>query len=299
MTTFAELVDETMGMFGRFTGVVEQSCALQNSIDASETTLLLTDHTMIGRGLYEVDEELVLAQQGDSLSGTLVLVPFGRGQQGTAKVAHAAGARVTRAPRLPRARVKSTLNEVLAGLYPDLYAVKTDGSNRANLTQWGYPLPLDVEEVLDVQYSAPPWGNWIGVRRWRVDAKADTTDFATGYSLAIADPIWTGARLKVTYKSRPGRLVNDSDDFAAVTGLQGSASDLVVLGACAKLVAADELMRTQTNSVEQSQRSTISPAGAAANASRLMTTMFNERLEVERRALQARYGAPRIVRTWT
>jgi hypothetical protein len=117
--------------------------------------------------------------------------------------------------------------------------------------------------------------------------------------LAIADPIWTGARLKVTYKARPGRLVNDADDFAAVTGLPASASDLLVLGACAKLVAADELMRTQTKSVEQSQRSLVSPAGAAANSSRLMTTMFNERLEVERRALQARYGAPRMVRTWT
>jgi hypothetical protein len=299
MTTFLQLVDETLGMFASFTGQVEQQCALKGNITDSDLTLVLADPQMAGKGLYEIDEELVFATQGDALSGTLTIAPFGRGQQGTTPVAHSDGARISRAPRLPRARVKATLNEVLSGLYPDLFAVKLDENNLVSLTRWGYPLPADVEDVLDVQYFSAPFGNWVGVRRWRVDAKSDTTDFATGYSLAIGESLWPGARLKVVYKARPGKLVNDSDDFAATTGLQDSASQLLVLGACAQLIAADELLRTQPKAVEAAQRSLVSPAGAASNASRLMTTRFNERLDIEKRALNERYNAPRIVRTWT
>lgn len=299
MTTFAQMVDETLGMFSSFTGVVEQATSITQDVTPSGLSLVLTDHGMAGRGLYEVDEELVFATQGDALSGTLTIAPFGRGQQGTTAVAHSAGARITRAPRLPRSRVKLALNQAIRALYPDLFAVKMDESNSVSLTQWGYPLPADVEDVLDVQYLAPPWGNWIGVRRWRLDPKADPTSFATGYSLAIGDSIWMGSKLKVVYKARPGALVNDSDVFATVTGIQDSAADLPVIAACEKLIAADELLRTQTRSVEQSQRSTISPPGAAANASRLMHQQYTERLAVERRALQERFGGPRLVRTWT
>jgi hypothetical protein len=299
MTTLLQLVDETLGMFNSFTGAVEQQCALKGSITASDTTLVLADPSMIGKGLYEIDEELVFATQGDALSGTLTLAPFGRGQQGTTPAAHTDGTRITRAPRLPRSRVKAALNEVLAGLYPDLFAVKVDESNSITLNTWGYTLPADVEDVLDVQYLHPLFNNWIGVRRWRIDAKSDPTDFSTGYSLAIGDDLWTGSKLKVVYKARPGKLVNDSDDFSTVTGLPDSASQLLVLGACAQLIASDELLRTQPRSVEQAQRSLVSPAGAASNASRLMTTRFNERLDTEKRALNERYNAPRIVRTWT
>ena len=299
MTTFLQLVDETLGMFNSFTGAVEQQCALSGDITSSDTTLILADPAMGGKGLYEIDEELVYATQGDALSGTLTLAPFGRGQQGTTAVAHENGTRVTRAPRLPRSRVKAALNEVLSGLYPDLFAVKVDTSNTVALTTWGYPLPADVEDVLDVQYLHPLFGNWIGVRRWRLDTKSDPATFATGYSLAIADQLWTGATIKVVYKARPTALVNDSDVFTTVTGLQDSAAQLLVLGACAQLIASDELLRTQPRAVEQAQRSLVSPAGAASNASRLMTTRFNERLDIEKRALNERYNAPRVVRTWT
>jgi hypothetical protein len=293
------MVDETLGMFSSFTGVVDQSTSITQDLTANGLTLILADHGMAGRGLYEIDEELVFATQGDALSGTLTIAPFGRGQQGTAAVAHSAGARITRAPRLPRSRVKIALNQAIGALYPDLFAVKMDESNNVSLTQWGYPLPADVEDVLDVQYLAPPFGNWVGVRRWRLDPKADLTSFATGYSLAIGDSIWMGSKLKVVYKARPGLLANDSDVFTTVTGIQASAADLPVIAACEKLIAADELLRTQSRSVEQSQRSTISPPGAAANASRLMHQQYTERLAVERRALQDRFGGPRLVRTWT
>ena len=110
--------------------------------------------------------------------------------------------------------------------------------------------------------------------------------------------MWTGSALKVTYMARPTQLVNNSDDWT-LTGLPASSSDLAVLWAAERLVSGAELLRTQTGSVEQSQRSLISPAGAAANASRLMRQQFTERLAVERRALMSRYGLPRIVRSWT
>src|SRR5690242_14894426 len=152
MTTFLQLVDETLGMFASFTGQVEQQCALKGNIAADSLTMVLADPSMAGKGLYEIDEELVFATQGDALSGTLTIAPFGRGQQGTTPVAHSDGARISRAPRLPRSRVKAALNEVLSGLYPDLFAVKVDESNFIGLSpyNWGYPLPNDVEDVLDV-----------------------------------------------------------------------------------------------------------------------------------------------------
>lgn len=299
MPTFANLVDETLGMFASFTGVVEQACELSADITDADVSAILADRGMVGRGLYEIDDELVYAAVGDAATGTLTFSSFGRAQQSSSAVAHTAGARVTRAPRVPRSRVKSMLNQAILSLYPDLFAVKVDQSQTVSVTQWGYSLPADVEEVLDVQYRTPPFGNWVGVRQWRIDQMADSTDFATGKSLAIGQELWSSAPLKITYKARPGPLVNNADEWATVTGLPVSASDLAVLWASERLVSADELLRTQTRSVEQSQRGLISPAGAAANASRLMHQQFAERLAVERRALLNRYNLPRTIRMWT
>jgi hypothetical protein len=298
MTTFAELVDETIGMFSAFTGMVEQTCALSIAASPSDLSVVLTDQTMAGRGLYQIEDELVLTTQGDGLSGTMTIPPFGRGQQGTVAAAHAAGVQVTRAPRLPRKRVMQMLNQGITTLYPDLFAVKSDETNSVSVTKWGYGVPADVEQVLDVQYRTPPFGNWIGVREWRLDAFADTADFPTGKAISIGRELWVGAPLKITYAARAKQLVNAADDWSA-TGLPDSCSDLAVLWAAERLVSAEELMRTQTRSVEQSQRGLISPAGAAANASRLMHQQYTERLQVEKRALQAHYGLPRIVRSWT
>lgn len=298
MTTFAELVDETLGMFSAYTGVVEQVCALKSDVNTSDLTFVLTDPAMAGRGLYQVDDELVMATQGDALSGTLTIAPFGRGQQGSPTAAHLTGAMVTRAPRVPRNRAKKLLNSAIAALYPDLFQIKSDSSNTVKLTNWGYQIPADAEQVIDVQYREPPFNNWIGVRQWRTDSVSSTDDFVTGRSIAIGQPLWTGAPLKITYMARPAPLVNDADDWTA-TGLQSSASDLAVLWACERLITGDELLRTQTRAVEQSQRGLISPQGAASNASRLLHQQFTERLLVEKRALQTRYGLPRIVRSWT
>ena len=299
MPTLDNLVDQTLGMFTAFTGATDQVCYLLTDMTADDLSTRLSDPGHVGRGLYEIDNELIYAASGDTTNGALTIAPFGRGQQSSVPAAHTAGTKVTRAPRVPRARAIQMLNQAIAGLYPDLFVVKSDESQTAKLLRWGYPLPAEAEEVLDVKYRTPPFSNWVGVRQWRIDNASDTADYPPGRSISIGSPMWPGAPIKITYVARPKPLVSGSDDWAATTGLPDSASDLAVLWAAERLVSADELLRTQTRTVEQSQRGTVSPAGAAANASRLMHQQYTERLAVEKRALQAKYGLPRLIRSWT
>lgn len=56
-----------------------------------------------------------------------------------------------------------------------------------------YNLPADLESVLDVRWeSVGPTGQWVRVRRWSVDRDANVTDYPSGKSIDIFDPMSPG-----------------------------------------------------------------------------------------------------------
>jgi len=190
------------------------------------------------------------------------------------------------------------INEIIASTWPDLFAVQVDESNLTSATEITYSLPADCKRILDIRYDtlgSPRY--WEGIGSWRLDLRANTTSYPTGVAVDISHVTYPGRTLKVTYAAEPSPLVDGSDDFAATSGLPDSTSDLICLGAAARLVVSAELARTQMFSVEHASRVDAQPAGAATAASRYLQQLYQVRLEAERNRLAARYPI-RVQRTW-
>jgi hypothetical protein len=285
--SLAELVEETLGLLNDWTGQQAQQCTLTSELTLGGLTLFVDDIDAVGRGLVEVDEELVYVSTVDPTAGTASIPAWGRGQQGSTVAAHAVGARVTTAPRPPRHRVKARINRAITGLFPDLWAVGTlevPADDRAE-----YELPAAARFILDVQWQTVGLPvEWARVRSWRLNTQADPTDFPSGVAAAIPGvPI--GETLRIVYAAAPVELVNPGDDFAAVTGLPAGAADLPVLAAAAFLALGQELSRAQLATVEQQQRAEKISTGASMAASRMLRQEYTIRLASERRRLLATY----------
>lgn len=159
-----------------------------------------------------------------------------RGAYGTTAASHSSGAICRNAPRFPRASILRAINDTIRAVYPDLYAVATTTFLINGDLPIGYSLPAETREVIDVFYdSADATSHWPKVQRYAVNLNANTTEFATGRNIDIFDAIQDGATVQVVYKKEPSVLVNLADVFATVTGLQDSAKEAIVYGACARL----------------------------------------------------------------
>lgn len=230
MTTFADLVNEVFltlegwglnnGRAAFITTSTLTSGGLSFTVDSSEN---------IGAGVVEIEDELIYVQ---SVSGTTVTIaPDGRGYRGTTAASHAVGKRVTMNPVIPRVKVKRAINETIAGVYPTLRATATTTLSPVGYKR-AYELPAAFEQVLQVNYEASgPTGIWPQVTHYDVDLYADATDFPSGKSLTLIGPFEVGHTVKVTYLKRPTELVNDADVLATVSGLNDSATSLIVAGA--------------------------------------------------------------------
>ena len=287
MPSFGDMVEQTIGLLNDFTGMVPQQTTLVVPVDADDLVLTVDDGNQLARGLIEIDDELVYLSGFDLAGSTGTIPPWGRAQQGTTAAAHAIGARVTTTPRPPRDRVKKTLNQTIAALYPDLYVVATDV--QAGTDRGEYGLPATARFVIDIQtqFTGNPI-EWERARWWRFNNAADPTAFPTGVSVTIP-LIPLGQAIRTVYAAEPNQLAASSDDFEAVTGLDAGAADLVVFGTAADLLVGQEASRGQLATVEQTQRNDKIQTGASLATSRFLRQEFTVRLAAEKRRLLAKY----------
>lgn len=153
-----------------------------------------------------------------------------------------------------------------------------------------YGLPAGTASVIRVTFDTPgPDGIWQDMKSWRFDPSANTTAYATGKSIDLLGSVVPGYTVHVTYTKEPTPLALNGDDFAGVSGLPASCEDLVIYGACYRLLPSLEAARLQQRTVEQSERSVNVPAGAALNASKFYLGLFQARLQEETQKLQALY----------
>lgn len=300
MPTFAALVEETLGLLRSYSASQERKTYITTSITSADTLIPIADTDKVSETMIEIDEELIEIGSVDQLSGNATAFPWGRGQGGTTAASHALNARVTIAPLWPRFTVKQRINEVIGGLWPDLFAVKQDTSQTTSSTKVTYTLPALAREVIDVRWQtdggSPDY--WAGIRTWRMDPAANVALYPTGVTIDIGEGMSDGRQLRILYKAEPTPLVNDSDDYATVTGLPATSSDLVCLGAAARLIVSAELARTQLFTVEHTERAAATTGGSAVAASKYLMQLFQVRLGVERDRQFERYPM-RLMRTWS
>lgn len=286
MTTFdgilARIRQQTMGYAKDQSALTELAVAM----NPSDTSFTADPATVVSlsRGLAEIDDELILVKSYDRASGVVQIMGGinGRGAEGTVAAGHTLRSLITADPRFPRARMRETVNDVLQALYPQLVVFSTTSiSNLSVVYEYGMPADaLDVWAVSD--QTIGPSQVWMQGLNYRFNPTANPAAFPTGKSIQLFDPVTPGRTMFVKYTKSPSPLVNGGDDFAAVTGLPERCVDLVVWGACARLLPAYEAARLQQTSVESTERASLVPPSSATKTAQYYLAMYQQRLEEER-----------------
>lgn len=284
-TTLNDLINDVNTELHGLSSNLEQVTYLTEDVGLTDLVLSVNDASQVSRGLLEIDDEILWVSDANRSSNTVTIAPFGRGYRGTTPATHTANTMATDNPRFPRQTIKQRIQQALSEVYPEVFVVKSDVTNTVVPVTTTYPLPADCDNVLSVAFqTVGPSHLWEPVRRYMLHTDADTTSFPTGRSIDIADPMFPGQPIKITYTARPGTLVNNTDTLDS-TGLDDNFRDVLMYGACYRLVASLESARLQMTRIEQSDRAQYVSAGAATAGSKYYLGLFQERLQNERARL--------------
>lgn len=287
--TLRDLIDEVLNTLHGQTQTLEQLTWLTGDITDSDLSLMVDDAEQISRGLIEIDGELMWVASADRPSQTVTIAPFGRGFRDTEPAAHLTNAMVMNNPRFPRQAVMKAIQATLGALYPDVFQILTDESNTANPVVTTYGLPNNCDTVISVDWqTVGPTQLWKSVNRWTLEPNADPTAFPTGKAINIFDSMFPGRTIKVSYIAPPGGL-DDEGATLSETGLADSVRDVLVYGACYRLLASSEGSRLQVSTVEQQGRDNAVSASDVLQASRYFFGLFQQALQREAERLQKFY----------
>ena len=242
----------------------------------------------LNRALVELDTELIYISSVDENSGVATCPAWFRQQNGTpANDAFAVDSRVVINPVWPTYQLAKKITQGIGALYPALYQVK-ETNLASSATNGNYLLPSDVDGILRVTLEGTGPGQvQMPISRFSLD-----TISSDGFKYLRTAPGGAPGTLRVTYRAKP--VVPDPSDLAATwasTGLPDTAADLPVLYAVLASLPTADASKTQTNSVEQSDRNRLVQGGSANSTSRRLQEIYQARLLDERRKLTDRYPA--------
>jgi hypothetical protein len=288
-TTYANLVDDVLLNLSGYTLRQDRTTHLTGNITTSSTTLNLASVSNIGKGLIEIDDELIWIDSYDRISNTAVVPPYGRGYNGTVATSHSANTKVTVAPSFPKSVVKKTINDTIDAVFPKLFAVDTH-TFTLQATKTTYQLPADAETVLYVSWSVVgPSNEWLPVKSWRHDPLANATSFTTRNSVSVYDRISPGRTVQVYYLKKPSTLSASSDVFETVTGLPSSCKDVIMYGSAYRLASFIDPGRLTYTSAEADNTDTKIQYGSGASTARFLLALFTQRLTEESEKLRDVY----------
>ena len=286
MTTFAEMIDDTLMQLTGFSTFQDQATYLTAAIDSDDLTIPVADATAVSRGLVEIGSELIQVDNVNTTSGSLTIPPYGRGYRSSTPASHAIGSRVVSSPMFPRIMVKKALNDAIKSVYPELFAIGSTTFNfQPSIT--AYNLPAGALDVLQIRWqSTGPSKEWLPVRRYDVDKHAAVSEFANGVAVNVYDGITPGRSVKVTFTKEPSALDSESDVFTTVTGLPSSCEDLIRFGAAYRLVPFFDSARLSGQSAESDFGGANRQPSGASQLSRFLLQMYQVRLAEETKGLQ-------------
>lgn len=289
MSSFADLIDETTLALTGYTNRQDQATYLTSALTSSALTFQVADGTVLTRGIVEIDEELIWVDSFDRTTNTATIPAYGRGFRNTEPAPHTAGTRVTIAPSFPRSVVRKNVNLAIDGVYPDLFGTYyTTFQFQAAVTT--YQLPQEAIDILGASWQTiGPSKEWLPIRHYRVDRMANPVTWNSGKTISIREGIVPGRTVMVTYTKKPTNLQFDTDQFSPITGLPESSREVIILGAAYRTAAYLDLGRIPAATAEADAQQGNDPVGSAANISRYMYQLYQQRLQVEVRRLQEQY----------
>ena len=290
MPTLNEMVDEVRSSLAGYTLRQDRISYLNAAINTTDLAINIGSSANLAKGIIEIDDELIWIDNFSQTNSTLNAAPgFGRGYQGTTASPHAQYAQITLSPTFPRLMIKKAINDVINSLYPKLWSVAST-TFTFNASQTTYALPDDVESILYMSWQTTGSSlEWLPINRWRADPMANVATFNTQNTVNIYENIQPGRTVQVWYTTEPNTLDANTDDYADVTGLPASSVEVVILGACYKLLSYVDSGRINLSSAEADLNDTKIPSTAGVASSRYIYALYNQRLNDEALKLQDKY----------
>jgi len=301
MTTLSQMIDEVLINLSGYTYQQDRSTYITTAVttltspSTSPTILSLGDTSNVGKGIIEIDEELMWVDSFDRVSNNATVAPYGRGYLGTPASTHAADTKVTISPIFPRYVIKKAINDTIRAMGASLLAVKqTTFPFNAAVNTYEFE-NLNIENILTMSWQdTGPSKEWIRIKRWDFDPLADVDTWGSGsQTVTIYDWITPGRTVKVMYATPPTAMENSTDVFTTTTGYPESARDIVILGTSYRLLAYLDPARAGQISPQADETDGKRPYGASASATKQLFALYSQRLNEEVATLQNAYP-PRI-----
>jgi hypothetical protein len=298
--TLSDMINEVSMNLSGYTLTQDRSTYLRTAVttttssSASPTTLSLGSTDNVGKGIVEIDEELLWIDNYDRVGNTATVAPYGRGYLGTTAATHAADAKVTISPTFPRFSIKRAINDTIKSLSGMLFAADTTTITYSSAVST-YRLPatgnsLNIRNILSVAYeSIGPSKEWIPVRSWRPDLNANSTAFSSEQTISIYDTITSGRTIQIVYSKDPTPFTSNTEVFTTQTGLPDSCRDLVITGSIYRLLTNLDPARAAMVSPQADETDSKRPYGSSQSLTRQIYALYTQRLAEEIKSQQNRY----------
>jgi len=302
MATLADMINEVQVNLAGYTFQQDRSTYLKHAVttltSSSTAPLVLslgsTDN--VGKGIIEIDEELMWIDSFDRVASTATVSPYGRGYLGTTPATHVVDSKVTISPTFPRFNIKRAINDTIRSLGANIFAVKT-ATFTFNAAQSTYAFnDLNIKNIISLSWqSTGPSQEWVPIRRWDFDSVADSDAF--GYRAQTitlgADSPQPGRTVKVVYATDPNAFTSNTEEYVTQSGLPESTRDVVILGAAYRLLSFLDPARAAQTSPQADETDSKRPYGASQSATKQLYALYTQRLNEETKAQQQNYP-PRV-----
>jgi hypothetical protein len=301
MTTLADIVNDVQLDIQGFTYRQDRATYLTQSCTSGDLVLYVGSTDNIGKGIIEIDDEMMWVDSYDRQANTVTIAPFGRGYNSTTAVAHTANTKVVITPTYPRVAVIRAINDTISSVYPKVFAEGYyDFSFLASRTT--YQIPSEAVQILHMSWqTVGPTHEWLPIRQWRWDPLADnplwgvqSPDGVTGgfsKTVSLYDNILPGRTVHCVYAKQPVPLVNETDNFESTTGLPSSMRDVIIYGATWRLSSFMDPARISITSAAADEYDSKRPYGTGANVTKQLQQIYLQRLEEESLKQKLQYPA--------
>jgi hypothetical protein len=300
-TTLEDMIDEVLINLAGYTIQQDRATYLKNAVttttssSASPLILSLGSTESVGKGIIEIDEELMWVDSYDRISNTATIAPYGRGYLGSTPDVHSADKKVTISPTFPRHSVKRAINDTIRSLGSGIFALKsTSFTFNAAKTTYAFN-GLNIKNIITMSWeSIGPSKEWVPIRRWDFDSTADTTAFgANAQTVTLGEYPVSGRTVRVVYATDPAPFTTNTQDYSTQTGLPESTKDVAILGAAYRLLTYLDPARAAMVSPQADETDSKRPFGASQSATKQLYALYQQRLAEEAKSQQQNYP-PRV-----
>ena len=280
-------IDRTRDLL--LSGTVESLNRLNGDISAADTATFTVEFStgpITAGSIIEIGTELMYVT---SVSGQNVTVMRGYASSAAAD-SHIDGSIIRSNPQYPAHMILDALNDDLNDLSAKgLYQVKVVPTFTYSAATQGYNLASDVLAVHRVTFTDESSDkSEPEVRRWSLRRNRDTSTFASGVALVLADEPTSGQTVRVEYKA-PFTTLSATTTALTDTGLHTQAYDLPPIGAAMVLMTFKPIARESITTQAPVRRSEEVPSGAISASIRDLRFRRQERIEAEKARLSQLY----------